>query len=110
MRGWVCNAEGSHFRYGTVRWSPTQRTINTGVYEAEFRLQLAYRKNYAWGTSFKEAWRDTSDPIAGTDWQMALAIDPYDCSSGCNSYVQCFDTNCASPPRPPPPPRAVYGS
>jgi hypothetical protein len=101
----VFHTEGSHFRYGTVRWSPTQRTITSAasapVYEAEFRLQLAYRKNYAWGTTFKEAWRDTSDPLADppNPWQMALAIDEYDCAnSGCNGLVQCFDTNCASLP------------
>jgi hypothetical protein len=108
LDGWVWgfalvspNAEGSHFRYGTVRWSPTQRTIRGEAFEAEFRLQLAYRKDYAWGTSFKEAWRDTSDPIAGTDWQMALAMtvagSQFDCASGCNDFVQCFDPNCAFP-------------
>ena len=43
-----------HFRFGTVSWAPNSQT--NGV---DFTLQLAYKKNYVWGSG-SESWKESA--------------------------------------------------
>jgi len=79
----------SHFRYGSIRWLPT-KIAN----EAEFELQVAFRKNYNWGAFFKEKWRDTAvSPLWTSDLGLSPAQLPCDSTdiTLANDKILCFD-------------------
>jgi len=66
--------------------------------EAEFELQVAFRKNYNWGAFFKEKWRDTAD---STQYNSDLGLNPtrLPCDSTdislANDKILCFDDTAA---------------
>ncbi len=67
-----------HFRFGTVSWAPN--SVTNGV---DFTLQLAYKKNYAWGTGL-ESWKaDASD--SGESYK-SLATASTEDAAACNGW------------------------
>jgi len=66
--------------------------------EAEFELQVAFRKNYNWGAFFKENWRNTA---VSTQYNSDLGLNPsrLPCDSTdislANDKILCFDDTAA---------------
>ena len=61
-------AAGTHFRYGTIWWTPGGQSGDANV--AQFNLRLAYRRDYEWGSLFHEAWSNESS----TDYSVNSPI------------------------------------
>ena len=56
-----------------------------GPFEAEFNMQLAFRRDYTWGAYFKEGWR--SNP--NDEWsRLPMPELPYECMP--DAKIQCF--------------------
>ena len=80
---------GSHFRYGTLSWQPTDTYVGS-TRVVEFTFKAAFRKNYSWGSHHGEQWAQTNSVNAtkvfyGSEGTLKGLSAGYDSSqSGCN--------------------------
>eukprot|EP00898_Chlorokybus_atmophyticus_P000296 jgi/Chlat1/1267/Chrsp115S01666 len=64
---------GSHFRYGTISWTPVGGVNPDQSFDVEFTFRAAFRRNYEWGKWFREQWQITNsatypDPDDQLSW------------------------------------------
>jgi len=90
MSVWLCvvaatlgSVSGSHFRYGTMSYVPTENTgtVNgRASQEIEITFEAVFRRNYDWGRLQQESWQQTSSPL-GSPPNLIPADNAWNCST-----------------------------